>query len=206
MFASKTLSRGCSRFLTTRSGLLGGMDEKHFKLIVENGTPFSNDNQKYEYVSCSTKGDCRVRLPFQKNFIGNVALPAIHGGVISSLIDHCAGFGAWSLLPNISSRVSTQDLHVSFLSAGPAEDIIAAAQLVNEGKRIIVMDVKVYAEANPDKLIAVGRGTFYRMNASEDKPEDIIIFNNWLKSLELKSKEREEEKRIYREEEKRKSK
>ena len=110
------------------------------------------------------------------------------------MIDHTAGFGAWSLLPNISSRVSTSDLHISYLSPAGAEPIIAEAKLVNEGKRIIVMDVTVYAEKTPDKIIAVGRGSFYRMNASVDKPEDVVMFNNWLESLKIKSKERESKK------------
>ena len=202
MLSSRIIPRPTAkllRFLGTTStsspAVLGGMPEDEFKLIVENGTPFSNEIMNYEFLSCTPGlGNCVVRLPFRKEFIGNVALPAIHGGVLSSLIDHCAGFGAWSLLPNISSRVSTSDLHISYVSPAGAEPIIAAAKLVNAGKKIIVMDVTVYAEKTPDKIIAVGRGSFYRLNARENKPEDLVIFNNWIESLKIKAKEKEEKK------------
>ena len=70
--------------------------------MVEKAAPWS---AAQGYVMEEARpGFLKVRLPFQSHFVGNVAVPAMHGGVVASLIDHVAGFAAWTLLDDPSSR------------------------------------------------------------------------------------------------------
>src|SRR5262249_27000794 len=49
-------------------------------------------------------GHCRLELPFREEFIGDASRPALHGGVISTLIDTCGGFAVWTRIA-IDDRV-----------------------------------------------------------------------------------------------------
>jgi uncharacterized protein (TIGR00369 family) len=59
-------------------------------------------------------GACVLLLPVRPEFVGDFRRPALHGGVLSSLIDTAGGAAAWSALgPNES--VSTVDLLVDYI-------------------------------------------------------------------------------------------
>lgn len=55
-------------------------------------------------------------LPFKPELIANLRLPALHGGVTASLIDHCSGLCAWSTLRDPHQTLSTVDIRVDYLS------------------------------------------------------------------------------------------
>src|SRR6266508_2772514 len=57
-------------------------------------------------------------LPVRPDFVGDFRRPALHGGVLSSVIDAAVGMAAWSARPPCES-VSTVDLRVDYLE--PAE-------------------------------------------------------------------------------------
>src|SRR5688572_3640100 len=65
-------------------------------------------------------GYCRLELPYRAEFIGDAGRPALHGGVISTLIDTCGGFAVWTRIA-LDDRVSTIDLRVDYLAPGAAE-------------------------------------------------------------------------------------
>ncbi|HEV7501416.1 MAG TPA: PaaI family thioesterase [Vicinamibacteria bacterium] len=102
-------------------------------------------------------GACVVSLAVREEFVGDPRRPALHGGVISSLIDTAAGLAAWSaLLPGQS--VSTVDLRVDYLEpAGLGADLRASAELVRKGSRVCHVRVAV---TQGDVLVAEGRGVF----------------------------------------------
>jgi uncharacterized protein (TIGR00369 family) len=60
-------------------------------------------------------GKIKMRIPFRKEFIGNISVPCIHGGAVSAIIDHCGGNCAWSGLNDITNTVSTVDIRVDYL-------------------------------------------------------------------------------------------
>jgi acyl-coenzyme A thioesterase PaaI-like protein len=57
-----------------------------------------------------------MALPFKHDLVGSLRIPALHGGVAATFIDHCSGLCAWSVLRDPHQTVSTIDLRVDYLS------------------------------------------------------------------------------------------
>jgi len=123
--------------------------------IMEEHVPFN----RYlgivgESAAC---GRAVLRLPVRHDHLGDPHRPALHGGVLSSLIDTAGGVAAWSALgPNES--VSTVDLRVDYLEpAGLGAPLRAEAELVRKGNRVCHVRVAVTQEG---VLVAEGRGVY----------------------------------------------
>jgi uncharacterized protein (TIGR00369 family) len=102
-------------------------------------------------------GTCVLTLPVREEFVGDPRRPALHGGVVSSLIDTAGGLAAWSALGSGES-VSTVDLRVDFLEpAGLGADLRAAAELVRKGNRVCHVRIAV---TQGEVLVAEGRGVY----------------------------------------------
>jgi uncharacterized protein (TIGR00369 family) len=96
-------------------------------------------------------------LPVRPEMIGDVRRPALHGGVVSSLIDTAGGVAAWSAL-GAHESVSTVDLTVDFLEpAGLGGPLRAEAELVRKGNRVCHVRVRVTQDG---VLVAEGRGVY----------------------------------------------
>lgn len=105
----------------------------------------------------ASAGACVLVLPVRPEFVGDFRRPALHGGVVSALIDTAGGVAAWSTLGPEES-VSTVDLTVDFLEpSGLAAPLRAAAQLVRKGNRVCHVRVAVTQDG---KLVAEGRGVY----------------------------------------------
>ena len=96
-------------------------------------------------------------LPVRPEFVGDTRRPALHGGVVSSLIDTAGGVAAWSAL-GPGESISTVDLMVDFLEparlAGPLR---AEAELVRKGNRVCHVRVRVTQDG---VVVAEGRGVY----------------------------------------------
>ena len=93
----------------------------------------------------------------REDFIGDPRRPALHGGVVSSLIDTAGGLAAWSAL-SPGESVSTVDLRVDYLEpAGLGADLRATAALVRKGNRVCHVRIEV---TQGDVLVADGRGVY----------------------------------------------
>jgi uncharacterized protein (TIGR00369 family) len=102
-------------------------------------------------------GRCVLVLPVRSEFVGDPRRPALHGGVLSALIDTAGGVAAWTALGSGES-LSTVDLRVDFLEpAGLGGPLRAEAELVRKGNR--VCHVKV-ALSQDGVLRAEGRGVY----------------------------------------------
>ena len=89
--------------------------------------------------------------------MGDFRRPALHGGVLSSLIDTAGGVAAWSAL-GPGESVSTVDLRVDFLEpAGLGGPLRADAQLVRKGNRVCHVRIAVTQDG---LLVAEGRGVY----------------------------------------------
>ena len=98
-------------------------------------------------------------LPFRDDFIGDPFRPALHGGVVSTLIDTCGGAAVWSAAEP-SDRVSTVDLRVDFLRPGPLEELVCRADLVRLGNHVGVTTMTVTGRSDPERVIATGNGVY----------------------------------------------
>ncbi|HEY3119758.1 MAG TPA: PaaI family thioesterase [Vicinamibacteria bacterium] len=96
-------------------------------------------------------------LPVRPEHIGDPRRPALHGGVLSSLIDTAGGVAAWSALGPEES-VSTVDLRVDYLEpAGLGGPLRAEAELIRKGNRVCHVKVAVTQDG---RLVAEGRGVY----------------------------------------------
>jgi uncharacterized protein (TIGR00369 family) len=125
--------------------------------IIEKEVPFD----KYLGIKVDelAPGYARLSLPFQKEFIGDKRRPALHGGIISALIDTCGGTAAWTHCSE-DDRISTVDIRVDYLRPGPDDDIVAEAFVQRTGNRVSVVHTRVYAAKDPGTTIAEGRGVY----------------------------------------------
>jgi uncharacterized protein (TIGR00369 family) len=102
-------------------------------------------------------GHAVVLLPVRQDHVGDPRRPALHGGVLSSLIDTAGGAAAWSALP-AGESVSTVDLMVDFLEPGRlAGPLRAEAELVRKGNRVCHVRVRVTQD---EVVVAEGRGVY----------------------------------------------
>jgi uncharacterized protein (TIGR00369 family) len=83
-----------------------------------------------------------LKLPFASSHI--TIGTTIHGGAIASLIDTAAMVAAWSddsVTDNL--RGTTVSLTVNYLAPAESEDIQAVAQVLQRGRNLVFLDVKV---------------------------------------------------------------
>jgi uncharacterized protein (TIGR00369 family) len=103
------------------------------------------------------KGKGVLILPVRPDFVGDPRRPALHGGVISALIDTAGGVAAWSALEEGES-VSTVDLTVDFLEpARLGGELRASAELLRKGNRVCHVRMRVTQDGT---LVAEGRGVY----------------------------------------------
>jgi len=105
----------------------------------------------------ASPGACVLTLAVRPEFVGDFRRPALHGGVVSALIDTAGGVAAWSALGPDES-VSTVDLTVDYLEPAGAEGTLRArAELVRKGNRVCHVRIAVTQDG---RLVAEGRGVY----------------------------------------------
>jgi len=114
------------------------------------------------------RGLARIQIPFRDELVGDFMRPALHGGVISTIIDVAGGFAVWTHLDNERGRVSTIDLRVDYLRPGRLTAIHAEARVVRAGNRVGVVDVRVFHPDAEDVTIATGKGVYNIMLAKTE--------------------------------------
>jgi len=105
------------------------------------------------------EGRVVMRVTFRPELIGNPELPALHGGVVSALLDTCGGAAVWTRI-GPDDRVSTVDLRVDYLRPGKPEDLLAEARVIRVGNRVGVTELRAWQEGSGGEPIAVGRGVY----------------------------------------------
>jgi len=121
------------------------------------GIPFNNF-LGMEVVTFET-GFARVRIPFRSEFVGDPFRPALHGGVVATLVDATGGAAVWSSL-SIADRVSTIDIRVDYLRPGRLEEVIAEARVRRAGNRVGVAQIVAFHPSAPDDHIAEAMGVY----------------------------------------------
>jgi uncharacterized protein (TIGR00369 family) len=131
------------------------MDPHELLRIMEERVPF---NRMLGIRGESAQaGRCVLTIPVRPEHTGDARRPALHGGVISSLIDTAGGVAAWSGLPP-GHAVSTVDLRVDYLEPGSVHGTLRAeAELVRRGNRVCHVRVSV---TQGGVLVAEGRGVY----------------------------------------------
>ena len=160
-----------------------GLELNNFIYLVEKLPPFA----KFLNMEVKEAGGGRLvcTLPFKRDFVGNMALPALHGGVIASLIDHVGGFAAWTTLVDTKQSLSTVDLRIDYIKPAPCTSLTCVGNVSYRGNSTIFVDMVVYpdivsSEESKATIIALGRGTFsVRKNGNGDS----ICLNQVVKTI-----------------------
>lgn len=135
------------------------MDESKARVLkfMNEEVPF-NRLLGLHLVECG-QGRAVMEMPFRDELIGDPFRPALHGGVVSTLIDTCGG-AAVACAAEPSDLVSTLDLRVDFLRPGPLEDLLCEARVVRLGNHVGAASMSVFGKSNPEKIIATGNGVY----------------------------------------------
>ena len=100
-----------------------------------------------------------VILPFSEHLIGNVQLPAIHGGVLGALLEITA-LAQLSLTQGLARQPRPIDVTVEYLRSGRPLDTFARAQIKRLGRRVANVQVEAWQE-EPARPIASLHGHFH---------------------------------------------
>ncbi len=136
------------------------MDEARFQKLAalfETQVPFVAF-LGIHFVSVAS-GSVRMEVPFQPSLIGNPVLPALHGGVIATLLDTCGGAAVWSQIGEFD-RVSTVDLRVDYLRPGRPETLVGTGRVIRLGNRVGVVELRAYHPGASGEPVAVGTGVY----------------------------------------------
>ena len=119
------------------------------------------------------RGRCLLWMPWRDELIGDATRPAVHGGVISTLIDTAGGGACFSAFDRTEDRLSTVDLRVDFLRPGAAADLWCQGEVVRMGNRVGVARMtlwsgRVPAAGEPDQPVATGQAVYNIVRRSEE--------------------------------------
>ena len=101
-----------------------------------------------------------LKIPFREELVGDPERRAIHGGVLSSILDVAGGTVCWAAMMSLGARVSTVDLRVDYLRKGLCEDLYCEAKLVRLGRSVAVARMEVFPASNRAHVIATGQGVY----------------------------------------------
>lgn len=111
-----------------------------------------------------------VRFDMRHELIGNYIRGALHGGVISSVIDVTGGLAAFmGIQEKISDqdldaklerfgRLGTIDLRVDYLRPGIGKSFVSTGYTLRTGNKVAVTRIELINDQ--DDLIAVGTGSY----------------------------------------------
>jgi uncharacterized protein (TIGR00369 family) len=110
-------------------------------------------------IQVDRKGnEITVVLPFDEHLIGNVVLPALHGGAIGALLEITAILQL--LHDNACERLpKTIDLSVDYLRSGRPQPTYGRAIVTRHGRRVANVRSEIWQDARSEP-IAVSHGHY----------------------------------------------
>lgn len=141
--------------------------EAHFaelKAFMENQIPYNK--HLGIIVEELREGYARLKLPYRDEFVGDRRRPALHGGLIATLIDVCGGTATWTYFSK-DDGIATLDIRVDYLRPGPDEDLIAESLVLRVGNRVAVVNTRVFAGRDRNTVVAEGKAVYNIRRASD---------------------------------------
>ena len=103
-------------------------------------------------------GGLVLAMPFMPHLIGNVVTPALHGGVIGSLLETAAI--AQVIVETKCTRLPKPvDITVDYLRAARTADSFARAKIARQGRRVVNVTAQMWQD-DETKPVAALRGHF----------------------------------------------
>ena len=96
----------------------------------------------------------RMRVPYNKRFIGDPDTGAVHGGLVTTMMDATGGLAVLAKVP-AGTPIATLDLRLDYLrSAEPGSDLIGEAECFKVTRNIAFTRGATYEEKNARDPIA----------------------------------------------------
>lgn len=106
-------------------------------------------------IEVELRGDeLTVVLPYREALIGNIALPALHGGVVGALLE-LAAVATVSLRQNEEHLPKTIDITIDYLRSGRPVDTFARAHVTRLGRRIASVRAEAWQAERADPIAAL---------------------------------------------------
>jgi uncharacterized protein (TIGR00369 family) len=104
------------------------------------------------------EGVLTLIMPFAQHLIGNMTLPALHGGVIGSLLETAAiAQLAWET--KSIKLPKPVDINIDYLRTARAVESFARARIAKQGRRVVNVHAEMWQD-DPLKPVAALRGHF----------------------------------------------
>ena len=103
-------------------------------------------------------GELILVMPFSTHLVGNTMLPALHGGVIGSLLETAAIAALIWDKPG-GAFPKPVDITIDYLRSGRAVESYASARIAKQGRRVVNMHAEMWQD-DPAKPVAALRGHF----------------------------------------------
>jgi acyl-coenzyme A thioesterase PaaI-like protein len=92
-------------------------------------------------------------LPFQASHIGNVLVPALHGGLVGGFLENAAIlYLMWACQTTSLPRIV--DFSIDYLRSGKPQDVWAQCDIVRQGKRIANVEIRGWQEEYTKPIVA----------------------------------------------------
>ncbi len=121
------------------------------------------------HIEALDHGFARLSTAFREELIGDPIRRALHGGVISAMIDTCGGAALWTECEE-GDRLSTVDLRVDYLRPGLTETIYVEGQVLRLGNRVGVTEMIAYHAGRKDQPIASGKAVYNVKRSGDEYP------------------------------------
>ena len=120
----------------------------------------------FQVTQSSDSNGCTFFLPFDERLVGNVTLPAIHGGVIASFMEAAALAVAYAVSQQ-GLPPKLVDFSLDYLASAGPHDLHAAGEVHRTGKRVVAVGVRCW-QRSVDAPIALARAHVYIAPSSSD--------------------------------------
>lgn len=98
----------------------------------------------------------RLTTRWRDEMTGVPELPAIHGGILASLID---SGGSYAIARVLGRAVPTVDLRIDYHATAAPGDLAIHGELIHLGRTVSTAETKIYSATG--KLLASGRGVYF---------------------------------------------
>lgn len=120
-------------------------------------TPPARSYAQHLGVDVQTGSDgLRLHLPFREALIGNVQIPALHGGVLGGLIEEAARVSVGTGQRGRSAALRILNCEIDYLRPARTVDTYATAEIVRRTRRTVLAQVVCWQSADR-VLVATGR-------------------------------------------------
>jgi acyl-coenzyme A thioesterase PaaI-like protein len=93
----------------------------------------------------NSTGELLTRMRYHPQLIGNIMLPALHGGTIGALLEAAAIFQVlWEVETIAIPKIIT--ITVDYLRSGRPVDTLARATLTKQGRRVVNVAVEAWQD------------------------------------------------------------